>query len=94
MGVQTLPIVQAQASDEQLITNNESIKVQSLVKSNESLNVRNEQSEDSLQPDISDIDKICPVCSLAFSNDITFIEFQNHVVEHFIAEDQPEYEVI
>lgn len=60
--------------------------------------VRNQQSitveQDNLQPDISDVEKICPVCSLAFSSDIGFMEFQNHVVEHFVAEDHPDYEVV
>lgn len=52
------------------------------------------QQERNPQPDLSDVEKICPVCSLAFTNDITFIEFQNHVVEHFVADDHPEYEVL
>lgn len=52
------------------------------------------QQETNQQPDLSDLEKICPVCSLAFTNDITFIEFQNHVVEHFVADDHPEYEVL
>lgn len=52
------------------------------------------QQVESVQPDISHVEKICPVCSLAFSNDIAFMDFQRHVVDHFVAEDHPEYEVL
>lgn len=61
--------------------------------SSQNVLVANEQ-EENLQPDISAVEKICPVCSWTFSDDITFMEFQHHVVEHFIAEDHPEYDVL
>lgn len=97
VGVQTVTIVEAQAAPEEILTNNQTVRVENLNTSSGSLNVRNQQSvieEDSLQPDISDVEKICPVCSLTFTNDTTFMEFQNHVVEHFVVEDHPDYEVV
>lgn len=99
VGVQTVQQVVAQSTSPTLLANNESInRVHNLDRSTTSPTAQSRQipaePEDSLQPDITNTEKICPVCCLAFSDDITFMEFQHHVVEHFVAEDQPEYEVV
>lgn len=39
-------------------------------------------------------ERICPVCSLVFYKDIDFEDFRSHVENHFIAEDQKDYEVL
>lgn len=46
------------------------------------------------QPDITAMEKMCPICCLLFNSNTTYLEFEGHVVEHFVAEEQPDYEVL
>lgn len=41
-----------------------------------------------------DLDKICPICSVAFYSDTDFATYLIHVESHFISSDHPDYDVL